>query len=262
MDPADPLQRSALLEVADLTARPAGCPAVEGIGFTAGAGTVTAILGPAGAGRSTLVAALIGSVPVLHGEVRLDGRSLAGRSMQQRAATGLVRVPVGRQHLPGGSLFEAVALAFALARRPAWSMLRSAWGAAGAQGRREVIRLLERTGLITLADHPVAGLPLAHRRRLQLAQALASRPRLLILDRPWHGLPRRDRETHAELLRSLCDDHLAVLLVEDDLAMVAELADQIVVLHRGRLAARGSTAEIGASDAVRAIFAGAAEPWP
>jgi ABC-type branched-subunit amino acid transport system ATPase component len=259
--PPDRMPESALLQVAGLTARPAGLPPVEGIDLTAEAGAVTVLVGPAGAGRSTLIAALAGSVYALHGEVRLGGRSLGRTPMHKRARAGLIRAPAGRDQLPGGSLFEATALAFALARRPAWSLLRAPWAAAGVQGRREVLRLLERTGLTSLADHPVAGLPLAHRRRLQLAQALASRPRLLIVDRPWRGLPLRERQAHAELLRSLCDDHLAVLLVEDDLELVAELADQVVVLHRGRLVAQGSAAEIGASATVRDIFAGAAGAW-
>lgn len=259
--PADPLQTSALLEVAALTARPHGWPPVEEVGFHAEAGTISALVGPAGAGRSTLAAALCGSVRAVEGDVRLGGWSLAGRPMHQRVAAGLIRVPAGGEQLPGYSLFEAIALSFVLARRPAWSMLRGPWKAAGPPGRREVSRLLERTGLASLADHPVADLPLASRRRLQLAQALAGRPRLLIIDRPWHGLLQQEREAHAALLRSLCDDHMAVLLVEDDLGLVAELADQVLVLHRGRLAAQGSAAEIAASASVRGIFAGAAAAW-
>jgi len=119
-----------------------------------------------------------------------------------------------------------------------------------------VARVLEKVQLGEFADHPIHGLPLAQGRRLRLAQALVCRPRMLLTDRPWRGLSRQERQSYAALLRTLCDDGLAVVLVEDDLETVAELADHIVVLSRGRVIASGSASEIGGSATVRAAFAG------
>lgn len=249
------------LEVTDLTVRRQGLLPVEGISLTAKAGGVTALIGPAGAGRATLLAALTGAVAVRHGEMRIDGRPFRKLSVRRRCDLGLASVPNGRAVLPGATLFEAAAIAYALAQRPAWAWLRRPWGAAGARGRREVAQLLATLELGSLADHPVTGLPLPHRRRLLLALALAGRPRLLLVDRPWRGLSRQERRQHAELLRSLCEDGMAVLLVEDDLELVAELAAHVVVLHRGRLVAQGSPAQIGARSEVQGIFAGEAG-WP
>ncbi|HMR34267.1 MAG TPA: ATP-binding cassette domain-containing protein [Geminicoccaceae bacterium] len=250
------------LDIAELTVRQAGMPPIEGIGMMARAGGVTALIGPAGAGRATLLAAVAGAVPVRHGEMRLDGRPFHRLPGRRRFDLGIAMVRADRLPPPGATLFEAVAIAQVLAQRPAWAWLRRPLAAVGEHGRREVGQLLARLGLGELADHPVTGLPLSHRRRLRLALAVVGRPRLLLADRPWRGLMRQERRQHADLLRSLCEDGMAVLLVEDDLELVAELATQVVVLHRGRLVAQGPPAQIGSSGEVRGIFAGEAAGWP
>lgn len=257
----EPARGLARLEVAGLTVRRHGLLPVEGIDMTARAGCITALIGPAGAGRTTLLAALAGTVAVRHGEMRLDGRPFRRLSAGRRFGMGIAMAGRGRRPPAGATLFEAVAIAHALAQRPAWAWLRRPWSAAGLRGRREVGQLLTRLELDALADHPVTGLPLGYRHRLLLALALAGRPRLLLLDRPWRGQARQERRQHAELLRQVCEDGMAVLLVEDDLELVAELAAHVVVLHRGRLVAQGSPAQIGARSDVRGIFAGEAG-WP
>lgn len=245
-----------LLEAAGLSACPPGEPLIEDVAFVAEAAAVTAIVGPAGGGKTTLIDTLAGLVPVRQGEIRFDGTGITRRSAAERSLAGLVAVPNGAAVLPGRSLFHAVAASFALARRPASAWLLSPWSAAGEKGRQEVARVLDKVELGPFADHPVNGLPLAQGRRLRLAQALACRPRLLLLDRPWRGFGRQERQAHAALLRSLCDDGLTVVLVEDDLETIVELADHVVVLDRGRTVAAGSASEVGNAAAVRRAFAG------
>ncbi len=255
-----PFEPARLLEVADLTVQSWGLPPLDGVGLKAPAGSVTALIGPAGSGRSTLVAALTGEVAMRRGAIRLAGRELRRSGPERRRRAGLAWARSSQGLPPAASVFEAVALAQVLAQRPAWSWLQRPWAAAGEAGRREVLALLEKTGLDSFADHPVEGLPLAYRRRLQLALALAGRPRLLILDRPWVGLPRSERRRHVELLRALGEDGVAVLLVDDDLELVAELARHVVVLQRGQVAAQGTPAEIGDMSEIRRVFTGD-EAW-
>jgi branched-chain amino acid transport system ATP-binding protein len=254
----EPTRPRPLLEVAALWARSNRSPPIRDIGFAVEPGTVTAVLGPAGSGRGTLLDALAGRAVESRGVVRLAGRDLMRLDLRQRRQAGIALLEADGPLLPGASIGHGMALARALARRPSAAWLRRPSAALWPADWREIRAALERTGLRTLADGPQAGLPPARRRALQLAQALVARPRLLLLDHPWRGLTAPERAAHAQILASLGELNIAVLIVDSDLLRLSQLADRALVLAGGHLLADATPAALAEDERVAAAFLGAA----
>jgi branched-chain amino acid transport system permease protein len=239
--------RSAVrVELDQLTVGFGGVRAVEHLTLCHDAGGVLGLIGPNGAGKTTLLNVLSGTVRPTGGEVRLDGRRVGGMAPDRLARAGVRRT---FQHLDTfGSLSVLENVLVPMEARNRFTPT--------ARLQSEAATLLAGVGLAGLLDVPVSTLPLSTQRRVEVARALAGRPRLLLLDEPLAGLSRAERDELAALVRRVADAGVTVVLVEHDVAAVMRTSDRVVVLDHGRLLADGPPAQVQADERVRGAYLG------
>jgi branched-chain amino acid transport system ATP-binding protein len=222
-----------ILEVVGLTCRVGGVAVLDALSFTVEEGEIFALCGPAGAGKTLGLRCLTGSLPAESGRLIFDGREVTGSGPRELAARGLVRV--GDIPTPPWPL--TVAEAINLARRwPRWGALTALlarW--TNGRGRARAAALLERVGLGADASRHRDDLSAADVARLELAQALALGPRLLLLDDPLGRLPVEDRPGVAALIASVRDAGATVVLTAREPAVAVAVADRVAALERGAL---------------------------
>jgi branched-chain amino acid transport system permease protein len=234
------------LELDRLTVGFGGVLAVERLTLSHDAGGVVGLIGPNGAGKTTLLNVLSGTVRPTGGEVRLDGRGVGGTRPDRLARAGVARTFQHLETFASLSVLENVLVPLEARNRFAPSArLRSEAGAS-----------LADVGLAGLLDVPVSTLPVSTQRRVEVARALAGRPRLLLLDEPLAGLSRVERDELAALVRRVADSGVTVVLVEHDVAAVMRTSDRVVVLDHGRLLAAGPPARVQADERVRGAYLG------
>jgi branched-chain amino acid transport system ATP-binding protein len=237
-----------LLRVRDVSVRFDGIVALDGVSFDVRPGEICGLIGPNGAGKTTLFNCLSRLYEVEKGTIEFDGRSLLPHRPHAIARLGIARtfqnlalfatMTVRDNILAGGHArarggFLASALRSRLAGREELRL------------RNRAERLVDELRLADVADRPVAALPFAARKRVELARALASEPRLLLLDEPAGGLEHDEVDDLRELIRSLRDRlDLTILLVEHHLGLVMRVSDRIVALDFGRTIATGTPAEM------------------
>jgi branched-chain amino acid transport system ATP-binding protein len=237
-----------LLQVRGLTRRFGGLVALDRLDLEVEAGRLLVVMGPNGAGKSTLVDLLTGYLRPSCGAFYLAGVELSSAPRWKLARFGITRTFQVPRPLGRFSVFDNLRIA---ARRgtPPWPGRDEAERQAGS--------LLALTGLEDDARRYPSELTLAALRRLELARALAGRPRLLIADEPLGGLSGPDVDAGIELLRRLATPDRAVLVVEHSVRAVLEVADELAFLHHGRLLRRGPAAEVLADRAVAEAYLGA-----
>jgi len=213
------------------------------------AGTVTGLIGPNGAGKTTCFNVITGLQEPTSGRVRFDGIDITNKTPHQRARLGIARTFQKLEAFSSLSARENVLVA---------AEQRKAWDRSGFNPRAVADELLDRVGITHLADYMVGTLPTGTARLVELARALATRPRVLLLDEPSSGLNDEETEAMASLLRDLVVDGLAVLLVEHDMSFVMGTCETIYVLDYGVVIATGRPAEIRANPVVQAAYLGAA----
>ena len=225
-----------LLSATGLTKAYGGVRAVDALDLSVDAGQMVAMIGPNGAGKSTCFGLIGGQIRPDAGRVSLDGIDITARPSSARARLGL------------GRTFQ-VAQVFA-------SMTAGENLAVAARGAA-VPLLLDRVGLGGAAERPAAALAYGDIKRLELALALATGPRLLLMDEPTAGMAPAERRALMALIAGLArDDGLAVLFTEHDMDVVFSHADRILVLDRGRLIAAGDPRTIRDDERVRAVYLG------
>ncbi len=234
----------AALTVQGLAVAFGGLRAVDGVGFTAQPGLVTSVIGPNGAGKTTLLNLISGFQAADAGSVTLGGAELCGLPAHAVSRAGVARSWQTSQ------LFEALDLADNLRA----GLLRGRWR--GQTLGAEVAGLLALVGCTTTPEAPSAGLAHVDRRLVEIARALATRPRVLLLDEPAAGLDEADTQRLGALLRRIAASGVAVVLVEHDMGLVMGVSDHIVVLDAGRKIAEGNPAEVRANPAVREAYLG------
>jgi branched-chain amino acid transport system ATP-binding protein len=242
-----------LLKVDGLVKRYGGLTATDHFNVAVAPGEIHAIIGPNGAGKSTLIGQLSGELQPNEGRILFDGRDITQLSIGKRARLGLARSYQITSVLPGFSALENVMLAVnALAGSGfgCWQPMAAVHSiVAPAQA------LLEQVGLGERGHVAVADMAHGEHRQLELAMALASHPKLLLLDEPMAGMSQSESGQMTRQLRALKGNH-AILLVEHDMQAVFALADRITVLVYGRAIACGTPAEIRADAAVRTAYLG------
>ncbi len=216
-------------------------------------GEIHALIGPNGAGKTTVINQLTGELAPNGGRILLDGQDITALPVHTRVHRGLARTFQIVQLMGSYTALDHVALAVQAHQGHSFRFFRAARGDRSL--RDPAHALLERVGLKTRADEPVASLSHGERKQLELAVALAMEPRLLLLDEPMAGLGAVESAQMVELLQSL-KGRFAMLLVEHDMEAVFSLADRISVLVSGRAIATGSVAEIQADPAVRIAYLG------
>ncbi len=244
---------TAALEAAGLTRRFGGLSAVSDVSLGLSVGELHAVIGPNGAGKSTLVNLLSGELPPTAGTVHLGGQDVTGWPAWRRALGGIGRSFQKANVMRELTVLENVRLA-AQARgfTPGRWLRRASRETGPVAGARAA---LARAGIAPWDDTRAAALSHGQLRLLEIAMALATEPRVLLLDEPLAGVGPEEGERLAALLKELSRDH-ALLLIEHDMDVVFAVADTLTVMVDGRVLERGPPARIRASEAVRDAYLG------
>jgi branched-chain amino acid transport system ATP-binding protein len=243
-----------LLDVRALSKEFGGLRALDGVSFTSGEGEILGIIGPNGAGKTTLFNLISGIYPPSAGEMSFQGKSILGLKPHQVSRLGIGRTfQIVR---PFQNLDVETNVLVAYGHRFYSSLWRSAGLVRQPQFLREVQTLIQRAGLQSYTKHTTKILPLGFKKRLEIARALALRPRLLLLDEPSAGLRFEESAQLMELIRQVRDQGIGILLIEHNMQVVMDLCKRIVVLDHGAKIAEGSPEEIRSNSLVIQAYLG------
>lgn len=237
---------TSLLEVQNVSKSFGGVHALSDVGFSVAADEIFAIIGPNGAGKTTLFNCLAGAIVPTSGQIRLEGRSIEGKPPHEICRLGLARTFQIVKPFRGMTVLENVKVA-AFSRHP------SSKNAAAAA--RTVI---DRIGLGDLAYVDAEELNVAQLRRLEIARALATGPRLLLLDEMLAGLTAPEAAEMCDRIRQLPAEGVAVIVVEHSIPVVSSLCSRAVVLTFGKVLMQGATKDVIADPRVQEAYLGKA----
>jgi branched-chain amino acid transport system ATP-binding protein len=237
-----------MLSCRDVRVRFGGVTALDGVSFDVEEAQIVGLIGPNGAGKTTLFNCISRLYPVHGGDILLDGRSLLPRARHEVAGLGIARTFQNVALFDTLSVTDNVILGgHSRSRHPFFGGLLPFAAARRADGElaREAGELIAELGLEGVADQRAGDLPFGTRKRIELARALAAKPRLLMLDEPVAGLNHAEIDELTTFIRSLKNRRgLTVLLVEHHMSMVMGVSDRVVVLDFGRRIADGVPADV------------------
>jgi branched-chain amino acid transport system ATP-binding protein len=243
-----PKASTALLSVRDVTMRFGGIVALDGVSFDMADGQIVGLIGPNGAGKTTLFNCVSRLYTPTHGDVLFRGDSIIRATPHRVAALGIGRTFQNLALFPSMTVLQNVMVGVHSATRGDFlsNALRLPWVTREErQMRRVAMELIGFLGLDSVAGHLAAGLPFGTLKRVELARALAGRPKLLLVDEPAGGLNHEEVAALGDILRDVRDrQHVSLLLVEHHMSLVMQVSDRVVVLDFGRKIAEGSPSEV------------------
>ena len=234
-----------LLAIECVSRRFGGLLAVNGVSLAAAEGRITGLIGPNGAGKTTLFALISGFIPPNEGAIRYAGEAITGLPGHARARRGIARTFQIVQPFAGLTVRENIVVGAHLRHRARADAL----AAADVVGRE--------VGLGGALDRPADTLTVAGRKRLELARALATEPKLLLLDEVLAGLNPTEIREIVPIIRKLCDRGITIMMIEHVMQAVMSLSEHVFVLAEGRVIAEGTPDAISANPAVIDAYLGA-----
>jgi branched-chain amino acid transport system ATP-binding protein len=248
-----------MLEIHKLSKRFGGLLANNDISLRVPRGEIHAIIGPNGAGKSTLISQIAGELPPTSGTIAIDGMDVTGLPAHQRARLGLARCFQITSIFPSFSAAENVAIAAQAMQGHSYRFWRPADSIS--ELNRAAAEVLLQVGLESGKTRNAGSLSHGEHRQLEIAMALVSRPKLLLLDEPTAGMGREESQRLVGLLKEVGAGQ-TIILIEHDIDAVFALADRITVLANGRVLASDVPAAIRASQAIREAYLGNDAPSP
>lgn len=226
-----------LLELKGVSKHFGGLKAVDQVSFHLVKGEILGLIGPNGAGKTTCFNLISGVYSLTKGEILFDGKSTGGFPPYKMAALGVGRTFQVVKPFSTLSVLDNVQVALGLRHYGRVLSSFARWGRGAVKD--EAMEILEEVGIAHLALTPSGQLPLGNQRRLELARALALRPKLLLLDETFSGLRHEETALLSRLVRTVRDKGISVLLIEHNMKVAMGLSDRLVVLDHGRLLAEG-----------------------
>jgi branched-chain amino acid transport system ATP-binding protein len=233
-----------LLSVQSVTMRFGGLTAVDDVSLDAAVGQITGIIGPNGAGKTTLFAVISGFEKPMSGAIRFAGSDITAMQVHERADAGIARTFQIVQPFAGLSVRDNIAVGAYLRHRKRDAALAKAESVAHA------------VGLAPLLDHPAGALTIAGRKRLELARALATEPKLLLLDEVLAGLNPSEIRDMLPVVQSIRAGGVTVLMIEHVMQAVMSLCDVVIVLAQGRIIASGAPVAVARDPSVVEAYLG------
>jgi branched-chain amino acid transport system ATP-binding protein len=226
---------------------------VDGVSMKVPSGQRCAILGPNGAGKTTLFNCITGTLISNSGKIYMFEKEVTRLTENKRVFMGVGRTFQITNVFSKLTVLENILLAVQGTKKQKWAMHRSITSFSESKAIAE--KELDRVGLAHLTSHPVQHLSYGECRQLEFALAMACRPRLLLLDEPASGLSPGERQRIAEIISQLPRD-ITIILIEHDMGVALELADQVAVLHRGRIIFEGTPDQVQSNSKVREVYFG------
>jgi branched-chain amino acid transport system ATP-binding protein len=252
-----------LLTATNLALRFGGVAALTDISFELEEGHILGMIGPNGAGKTSLINVISGAYAADSGSVRLDGREILGLPPHRRSALGLSRTFQNLAPFAGMSVYENVMVGRHLhIQGGVCKNLLRIVGPGNARAERisrEVVNdLLERLGLGDVRDSPADSLPYGYQKLVELARALVSEPRLLLLDEPFAGMTPSESRDVAKLIVGVWEERsLTLVVIEHNMGLIMDIADEVMVLDSGRAIAHGQPDQIRSDPEVIRAYIGA-----
>jgi branched-chain amino acid transport system ATP-binding protein len=253
----------ALFEIRGLTRDFGGVRAIDGLDLDVDDGEIVSVIGPNGAGKTTLFNLVTGMIPAGQGDIRFEGRSIVGLRPSQILELGIARTFQNVRLFPEMSVRENVMVARHCRTRS--GMLKAIFRAPSFRREEQETRQRAEQALAFFGsrligwrfDTPARSLSYANRRRLELARAMASDPKLLLLDEPTAGMNPRETQELTELIQRLRDETgVAIVLIEHDMRVVKGVSERVVVLDYGQKIAEGPYADVASNDRVIEAYLG------